>query len=277
MGSTEALPRVRRYAAMTADVARPRFETLLDYRPARDLLTERIILVTGAAEGIGREAAALYAAHGAQTILLDWNQSGLEAAYDAFCAAGWPAPVLCPVDLSGATLQDLCTVVARIEEAFGRLDGLLNNAGWIGALTPFEHQQPNVWGKVFNINLAAPFFLTQWCMALLKRSADPAIVFSLHETSRAFWGAYGVAKAGLEALVHILADEYHPRSAHPMRVIGIDTGPVTTAERRRHYAGEVPGTAPPPQAVAAPYLYAMGPDARGHTDLILRRGGEGGP
>lgn len=250
--------------------ALPSFEALLDYRAPPDLLAGRIILVTGAADGIGRASAALFAAHGATTILLDWNQSGLEAAYDQFCAAGWRAPVLCPVDLSGVTLDELKMIATQIDEDYGRLDGLLNNAGWIGALTPFEHQQPNMWGKVLNINLGAPFFLTQWCIPLLKRSPDPAIVFSLHETSRAFWGAYGIAKAGLEALVHILADEFHQEGAHPMRVVGIDTGPVLTAERRRHYAGEVPGTAPAPEAVIAPYLYAMGPDARGRTDIVLR-------
>ncbi len=248
----------------------PDFASLLDYAPPDGILRDRVILITGAVEGLGRAAAAAYARHGARTILLDWNRKGLEATCDSFTEAGWPAPGLCPVDLSGATLENLREVAAGIEQEYGRLDGLLNNAGWIGSLMPFEHYDPALWAKVMNINLAAPFFLTQVCMPLLKRSADPALVFSLHDARRAYWGGYGMAKAGLEALVRILADEYHPGSAYPMRVIGIDTGPVETAERRRHYPGEAPGTHPPPESVVGPYLYAMCPEAGKRSGLLVR-------
>lgn len=252
-----------------ADAGRlPPLASLLGYRPPETALADRVILVTGAADGIGRAAAAAYARFGARTVLLDWNRKGLEAAFDRFVEAGWAAPGLCPVDLAGATLENLREVTAAVERGYGRLDGLLNNAGWIGSLMPFEHYDSALWGKVVNVNLAAPFFLTQLCLPLLKRSADPALLFSLHDVRRAYWGGYGIAKAGLEALVRILADEYHRESARPMRVIGIDTGPVDTAERRRHYPGEAPGTHPAPADVIGPYLYAMSPEAGRQSGLI---------
>lgn len=257
---------------MTPGREPPGFTDLLSYGADRRLLEGRVILITGAADGIGRAAAAAYARHGAHTVLLDWNVSGLEAAHEAFTGAGWPEPVLCPADLSGVTLAQLREVVDGIEARFGVLDGLLNNAAWIGALTPFEHYQPKVWGKVMNINLAAPFFLTQWCMPLLRKSQDPAVVFSLHATAKAYWGGYAVAKAGQEALVHILAQEYAPDTAQPVRVIGIDPGPVMTPGRRQHYPGEKPDAHPSPEDVIGPYLFAMGPDARAFSGRVFRNG-----
>jgi len=248
----------------------PDYTGLLAYRPRPDLLRDRTILITGAAAGIGRAAALAFAGYGAATVLLDCDRGSLRAAGEEIRDAGGMEPMLCPMDLARAGIEDLRALAARIGDACGRLDGLLNNAGRIGALTPFEHCEPALWGEVVSVNLAAPFFLTQWCLPLLRRSPDPAIVFSLHETRRAYWGAYGVAKAGLEALVHILADEYHGESAQPVRVMGVDPGPVATAERRRHHPGERPDTHPPPESVIGPYLYAMGPDARGRSNLVLR-------
>lgn len=249
----------------------PTFEALADYRPEMALLRDRVILVTGAADGIGRSIATACAAVGANTILLDCNGIGLEMTEEAIAAVGGPAPVLCPMDLAGSTLAEFQTVAKRIEEAFGRIDGLVNNAGWIGSLSPFEHSDPAMWSRALNVNLAAPFFLTQQCMPLLHRSADPVVVFSLDDARRAYWGGYGVAKAGLEGFLYMLSDEYHAGSAHPLRVFGIDTGPVMTPGRRRHYPGEQPGLHPEPEAVVGPYLYALGPDSAGCTGVVLRR------
>ena len=266
MNTTEEKPQTTK--KMDSDL--PDFNSLLDYDPPKDQLEGKVIMVTGAADGIGRAAAGAYARRGASTILLDRNRKGLEAASDAFLEQGWTAPGLCPVDLGGASLDHLHQVVERVGEDYGRLDGLLNNAGWIGALMPFEHYDPALWAKVVNINMAAPFFLTQACMPLLTSSEDPAIVFSLHDVRRAYWGGYAMAKAGLEALVRVLAEEYHPGSANPMRVIGIDTGPVNTAERRMHYPGEPADSHPSPDSVIGPYLYAMGPEAGKRCGVIVR-------
>ena len=246
------------------------YGSLLSYDADADLLAGRIILLSGAAQGIGRAVALRYARHGAQLVLLDWDRAGLESLNDELASLGAIEPLLCPADLSGITIAGLREIAARIDERFGRLDGLLNNAAWIGALTPFEHYPPATWTKVMNINLAAPFFLTQWCMPLLHKSPDPVVGFSLQAADRAFWGGFAMAKAAQEALIGVLADEYHAASAHPLRVFGIDTGAVMTPGRRMHYPGEQSGTHPTPQEVTGPYLYAMGPQARGHSPLLLR-------
>lgn len=249
----------------------PTFEALLDYEPGPGALSGRTILVTGAAEGIGRAVAAACARHGASTILVDCNEPRLGTAYDDFVQRGWPAPVLCPMDLAKCTIDDFRGVAASLGERYGRLDGLVNHAGWIGELTPFEYTVPSVWGRAININLAAPFFLTQWCMPLLRRSRHPAVVFSLHDSQRAYWGGYGIAKAGLEGFMYILADEYHAASPCPVAVTGIDTGPVMTSDRRRHYPGEQRGTHPQPTAVVGPYLWALVPEGDIGGCRLLRR------
>jgi NAD(P)-dependent dehydrogenase (short-subunit alcohol dehydrogenase family) len=108
-------------------------------------------------------------------------------------------------------------------------------------------------------------------MPLLRCAADPVVIFSLDNASRAYWGGYGVAKAGLEGFLHILADEYHLGSAQPLRVFGIDTGPVMTGGRHRHYPGEEPGLHPTPDHVIGPYLYALGSESVRQTGVVLRR------
>ncbi|WP_368227730.1 SDR family NAD(P)-dependent oxidoreductase, partial [Aeromonas sp. R1-1] len=72
---------------------------MLDYQAPRDLLKDKVILVTGAGDGIGREAALTYAAHGATVILLGRTSAKLEAVYDQIEAAGYPLPAIVPVDL----------------------------------------------------------------------------------------------------------------------------------------------------------------------------------
>ncbi len=248
----------------------PDYAALLSYAPRRDLLAGRVILVTGAADGIGRAVARAYAAHGARLVLLDWNRKGLVALQRELGEAGHAEPLLCPADLSGITVGGIREIVDGIAARCGGLDGLLNNAAWVGALTPFEHYAPATWLKVMNINLAAPFFLSQWCMPLLRRARDPVLGFSLHATAHAFWGGFAMAKAAQEALLHVLAEEYHQQGAAPVRVFGVDPGPVHTPGRRQHFPGEAPGTHPDAAAVVGPYLYAMGPDAGRDSPLLLR-------
>ena len=241
----------------------PPAEEISRYTPAPDLLRERIILVTGASDGIGRAVARAYAAHGATVVLLSRNIKGLEQVYDEIEAAGHPQPALYPMNLEGAAPHDYDDLAARLQTEFGSLDGLLNNAGWVSGLTPLRQYDIERWIQVMTVNLHAPFLLSQACLPLLDCAPDPSIVFSTHRCVKAYWGAYGVAKAGLEGLMKILASECS--GDRPVRVNGVDSGPVRTKLRRQNYPGEDPYTLPAPEDVTAPYLYFMGPDSRGVT------------
>ncbi|MGF1643061.1 MAG: SDR family NAD(P)-dependent oxidoreductase [Thiotrichales bacterium] len=238
-------------------------DLIVQYVPASDSLRERVILITGAADGIGAALALACARHGATVVLLDKTVPKLEAVYDAIVAARGPEPAVYPMDLLGATVTDYQTLAQTLREQLGRLDGLVNNAGWVGALAPFEFWDATLYQKVMTVNLHAPFFLTQACLPLLREASDPAVVFSSHACQRAYWGGFGVAKAGLLGLVDILADELD--SERPVRVNAVDTGSVNTAMRRLNYPGESRDLHPLPEAVLGPYLYFLGPDSRGVT------------
>ncbi len=238
-------------------------EKIIKYSPSADLLHNRVILVTGASDGIGKAVALSYAAHGATVILLARSLSKLEQIYDDIAAAGYPQPAIYPMNLEAATPKDFDDLAATLNAEFGRLDGLLNNAAWVGGLTPLKHYDCERWIRVMTINLHAPFLLSKVCLPLLELSVDPTMLFSTHGCLNAYWGAYGVAKHGLAGMLKILASELE--GDKPIRVNGIDTGPVRTWLRMQNYPGEDPNNLPPPENVVAPYLYFIGPDSRGIT------------
>ena len=159
----------------------------------------------------------------------------------------------------------------RIGQDYGRLDGLLHNAGLVGGLRPMRLLEPGDWTRLVRINLLAPWLLTQACLPLLDRAEDPAIAFTLDEQSqRPYWGAYGVAKAGLAGLIEILSQELD--GDRPIRVNGIDPGPVETRLRRQNYPGEPGGRHAAPEQVAPAFVYFLGSDSRGITGRTVRLG-----
>ncbi len=234
---------------------------MIDYQPAPNLLAGRTILVTGAGDGIGRAAAMAFAAHAATVVLLGKTIPKLEAVYDAIVAAGGPEPAIYPLHLEGATPRDYEALATKLEETFGQIDGILHNAAALPYLGRIKDYEPEDWLKVLQVNLNAPFFLTQACLPLLSRSADAAVLFTSDSVGRhgkAYWGAYGVAKAGVENLMQILAEELENTA---IRVNSIDPGPTRTALRKRVFPGENPQTVKPPEDLMPMYLWLMGPDS----------------
>lgn len=237
-----------------------------DYRPPPDLLAKRIILVTGAAAGIGKAAALAFARYGATVVLLDRRERDLEAVYDEIERGGGRQPAIIPLDLASATIEHHDGVQLQIEREFGRLDGLLHNAAELGALAPIELYDLSLWNKVLSVNLQAPLLLTRACLPLLKKSQDASIVFTSADVGRkgrAYWGAYGVSCFAIEGLMQILADELEANTN--IRVNSLDPGPVRTALRARAYPGEDASALPEPAAIMPVYLYLMGPDSQGVT------------
>jgi len=236
------------------------------YEPAADLLGGRVILVTGAGDGLGKTAALALAKHGATVVLLGRKVKPLERVYDAIERAGGPQPAIYPMNLEGAVPQDYAELAKRLGESLGRLDGLLHNAAQLGTLTPMRLYEPEIWARVMQVNVNAAFLLTRACLDLLMAADDASVVFSsdrVGRQGRAYWGAYGVSKFACEGMMQILADEHDGTS--PVRVNSLDPGVVRTSGYLAAYPGLDPNSLPLPETVMPWYLWLLGPDSRGVT------------
>lgn len=236
------------------------------YRAAPDALKGRVILITGAGDGIGRAAALACAAHGAQVILLGKTVAKLEAVYDEIERAGGAQPAIYPLHLRGATPENYEEMRDTLAREFGRLDGLLHNASILGQRRSIEQTTTADWNEVLQVNLTAPFLLTRALLPLLQTSGDASIVFTssgVGRHGRAYWGAYAVSKFGTEGLMEVLADELAGTTA--VRVNAINPGATNTAMRRAAYPAEEPTKNPLPEQLMPLYLYLLGPDSAGVT------------
>jgi NAD(P)-dependent dehydrogenase (short-subunit alcohol dehydrogenase family) len=236
------------------------------YRAAADLLAGKVILVTGAGDGIGRAAAECYATHGATVVLLGRTVAKLEAVYDAIEAAGGAQPALFPLDLATATEEDYNSLAAALEQTFGRLDGLLHNASILGERRPLVSAGARAWNEVMQVNVNAQFLLTRATLPLLEQAPQAAVIFTssgVGRRGRAYWGAYAVSKFATEGLMQVLADELENTSR--IRVNSLNPGATNTAMRRSAYPGETPSDNPAPAALMPAYLFLMGADSIGIT------------
>jgi len=235
-----------------------------DYQPAPGCLKDRVILLTGAGSGIGRALARDLAAHGATVALLGRQIKKLERVYDEIVAGGGPTPALLPFDLENALAPQYDALADAMQKEFGRLDGLVHNAGILGVRSPIAHFDVPTWCRVLQVNLTAEFCLTQVCLPLLEKSADASIIFTssgVGQVGRAYWGAYAVSKFGVEGLAQVLAHEY--QGNEQLRINVIDPGATRTDMRALAYPGEDPKTLKTPAEITAAYLYLLGPDSRG--------------
>lgn len=229
-----------------------------DFVAAPQCLENKVILVTGAGDGIGRAAALSYAQHGATVILLGRTIEKLEAVYDEIEAAGYPQAAIYPVHLRGAAMKDYEDLANTVEREFGRLDGLLHNAGVLGQRRTLAQTTVDSWDEVLHVNLTAPFMMTQALLPMLAAAENASIILtssSVGRKGRAFWGAYAVSKFGTEGMMQILAEEEF--ELNNIRVNSINPGATQTVMRRTAYPGENPQSNPLPEVIMPLYLYLM--------------------
>jgi NAD(P)-dependent dehydrogenase (short-subunit alcohol dehydrogenase family) len=228
-------------------------------------LTNKTILITGASDGIGKATAIECAKRGATVIIHGKTEPKLEALYDEIINAGYTEPVIYPLDFEKMTPEDCETLNDVIHKEFGKLDALFNNAGWLGASSPIQHYDLKLWHRVIQINLNATFMLTQACIPLLNHESSSSIVFTLDDRSTAYWGAYGVSKAGLSALMKILADELESTS---INVKGLNPGTVRTAFRTRAFPAEDPTALTSPDEVAKAAAFLLSEESNTINDEL---------
>ncbi|EAV4981627.1 YciK family oxidoreductase [Salmonella enterica] len=241
----------------------------MHYQPKQDLLQNRIILVTGASDGIGREAAITYARYGATVILLGRNDEKLRRVAQHIADEQHVQPQWLTLDLLTCTTEECRQVADRIAVHFPRLDGVLHNAGLLGEICPMSAQDPQIWQDVMQVNVNATFMLTQALLPLLLKSDAGSLVFtssSVGRQGRANWGAYAVSKFGTEGMMQVLADEYQNRS---LRVNCINPGGTRTSMRASAFPTEDPQKLKTPADIMPLYLWLMGDDSRRKTGMTF--------
>ena len=237
-------------------------QSAVQYKAPQNLLAGKTILVTGAGDGIGAVAAKTFAAHGATVILSGKTIPKLEKIYDEILEARNPEPAIYPIDFTGASVDDYAAMADTLEKNFGHLDGLLHNAAQLGLMTPLSSYTPTDWVKTLHTNLTAPFLLTQALIPLLMKADNASIIFTtdrVGQNPNAYWGAYGVSKAGIDNLMVTFAEELD--NTTNIRVNSIEPGSIRTALRRNAFPGEVPTEVPLPESIMPSYLYLMGEDS----------------
>lgn len=230
-------------------------------------LAGRVVLIVGAHGGLGAAAAQACAIAGATLVLLGRKVPKLNRVYDAVAQAGHE-PLLYPLDLEGASPDDYLELAERIQAELGRLDGILHCAADFHGLTPLEHTDPATFARAVHVNLTAPWWLVQACLPLLRRAEDAAVVLAVDDPARvgqAYWGGYGVAQHGLRALLGMLAAEL---ANTPVRVAGLQPGPMRTPLRMRAYAEDMDPRLQDAAAYAGACVTLLSPAGAAHRGTL---------
>jgi NAD(P)-dependent dehydrogenase (short-subunit alcohol dehydrogenase family) len=235
---------------------------MFEYNPPEDLLKDKVIMITGASDGIGKACANSFADHGATVICLGRSQEKLEALYDDIEARQAGKVIIHPMDFATAQADDYKLLAESLNEQFPALDGLLHNAALLGARSPIEFYPESEWETLMKVNVNAAFMLTRALLPALQNAASGRILFtssSVGRQGRAYWGAYAVSKFAVEGLMQTLADELATTSN--IRVNSLNPGGTRTAMRQAAYPAEKPDSQPTAESLMPVYLYLFGPDA----------------
>lgn len=210
-------------------------------------LSDSIALVTGASRGIGYASAVALAKAGAHVVAVARTQGGLEALDDEIKAATGKSATLVPMDI--AEHDGLDQLGLALHQRFGRIDVLVHAAAILGPMTPVSHLDPPHWDRVMAVNLTASYRLIRATEPLLRQSERPRAIFLTSGRAvrpKAFWGPYGVSKAGLEHMVRTWADELEQTK---IRAVLLDPSVMRTNMRAEAMPGEDPSTLPQPSEI----------------------------
>ena len=213
-------------------------------------MQDLIVLITGAAGGLGSALARECAIAGAKLLLLDRNLAGLERLSAKLLAEGLPEPGICSMDLAESGPEEYGHLQHILSDEFGGLDIFIHCAASFEGLWPLDHVEMRHWDSCLRVNLLAAWQIASHCRPLLGQHRRGRVVL-IHDDDKvsttAYWGPYGVSKAALRSLGNIMTEEMEGSG---IRVLQFTPKPMRTELRARAFLAEDPQllTDPPDEA-----------------------------
>jgi NAD(P)-dependent dehydrogenase (short-subunit alcohol dehydrogenase family) len=224
------------------------------------LLKDKVALITGASQGLGRALALAFAREGARVVVNARSEDSVRPVAGEVEDAG--AEVLA-VAADVSKEADVERLVGESVERFGKIDVLVNNAGLLGPRVAIEDYPEDEWRRIIDANLTGPFLVSKATIPYLSEGASIInVVSGVSVEGRAEWGAYSVSKFGMEGLNQILAAELVERG---VRVNAVDPGGMRTDMRAAAYPEEDPKTRITPEENTAVFLYLASDESKGVT------------
>lgn len=238
-----------------------------------DHLKDKVVLITGASRGIGASTARFLAEHGAKVALAARSGAEIEA------LAGEIGDAALPLRTDVGEWASVERAVADTVRAFGRLDGLVNNAGIIEPVARIDESDPGAWSTVVDVNLKGVYYGYRAALPHMLAAGNGTIInISSGAATGALegWSHYCATKAGVLALTRCGHKEYGDLG---IRVVGLSPGTVATDMQVAIKASGVnpvsqldPSVHISPDWVAKAIGFLMGPGAERYlgTDFTLK-------
>lgn len=224
------------------------------------MLEEKVALITGASQGLGKALALAFAEEGASLVINSRSEESIRPVAQEAESLGAKVLAIAADVSSGADVDKL---VGAAVDRFGRIDVLINNAGVLGPRTKLEEHTEEEWRQVIDANLTGLFLVTKAVIPHMPEGGSIInVVSGASAGPRANWGAYAISKFGVEALTGNLAIELEERG---IRVNAVDPGGMRTPMRAAAYPEEDPQTRITPEENTAVFLYLASDESKSVT------------
>lgn len=229
-------------------------------------LSGKVALITGGSRGIGRAIAAAYTRAGASVFICGRDQRAVASAVSELGADGGA------IDGAAGDIgspDDAQRIVQGALKRFGTIDVLVNNAGILGPREAIADYSIAAWDEVIRINLTGLFLITHEVLPVMLARRSGAIInvtSGVGRAGKAKWGAYAVAKAGLEGFTQVLADEV---KSSGIRVNSVNPAATRTRMRAAAYPAEDPLTLPTAESITPVFVYLASAESSDVTGKAL--------